>query len=414
MSNDVLKALLIIFCIFLAYSSALDGGDFDVYLEAASKLSSGMNPYLPPYAKEGMGYSYSPFFIIVLSPFTSNYFITEFIWCLLSLIMIYRCFILFKGYLNFSSFNALTYRNWLILMILLSYQFISNNIGMVQITIFLMWIIFESLQFIRNGHEAIGGILLGIGINIKIMPVILLGYFFYRGYFKAFFVSVITATGLLFAPAVFWGLEYNIILLKGWWMIINPTSSEHQIEAGIGTHSMVAFLPVYLTPTIGEMPYQRNILNLNANTAILITNVANLLLVSISLLYFKSRPFTKEKNDQKKIWEISYFMLLIPLLIPHQQKYAFVLVMPMVAYLTYFFIKTKKNRKDHIYNTVFVLFCILMLVFSPLHGADIIGWHTFRLSQHYRMITIVTLLLIPISLYCHPQKLDDNGAIRSE
>ena len=338
-SSNKLMAFFILVSVVLSYLSAKDGGDFDVYIEAAYKLYHGMNPYLPPYAKDGMGYSYSPFFIILLIPFTGNYFITEFMWCLLSCFLLYRSFKLFYQYLISEGLTSKEYKIWAWILLVLSYQFASNNLGMVQMTIFLLWAILESLKLTKNGQEVLGGLLLGAIINIKIMPLVMLGYLFYRGYLKAFFVAIATAILLLFSPTIFWGFDYNLILLTDWWKIINPTNAEHLMETGIGTHSMVAFLPVFLTETVGELPYNRNIFNLDLDTAIRITHMAILGLISVSLLYFRSWPFTKEKDDIKSIWEISYFMLLIPLIIPHQQKYAFLLVIPMVAYVLFFFHK---------------------------------------------------------------------------
>lgn len=404
-STHKLNLFFIVICVLLSYTSAIDGGDFDVYIEAAHKLYHGMNPYLPPFAKDGMGYSYSPFFILLLIPFTGNYFLTEFIWCLLSCFLLYRSYILFYSYFAEGKLSSQQYKLWGWILLILSFQFANNNLGMVQMTIFLLWAILESLKQVRKGNNVLGGLLLGAIINIKIMPIVMVGYLFYRGYLKAFFISIITAIVLLFSPSLFWGIDYNLVLLSDWWQIINPTKSEHLMESGIGTHSMVAFLPVILTKTIGEIPYERNIFNFDLNTAIRITHFAILGLISLSLLYFRSWPFKKETNDIKSIWEISYFLLLIPLIIPHQQKYAFLLVIPMVAYIVYFFIKTYSHAHSYFYKFVLVIFCILMLVFSPLHGSDIIGWEAFKWSQHYRLITIVTLLLIPISQYCNTKRL---------
>ena len=404
-SSNKLMAFFILVSVVLSYLSAKDGGDFDVYIEAAYKLYHGMNPYLPPYAKDGMGYSYSPFFIILLIPFTGNYFITEFMWCLLSCFLLYRSFKLFYQYLISEGLTPKEYKIWAWILLVLSYQFASNNLGMVQMTIFLLWAILESLKLTKNGQEVLGGLLLGAIINIKIMPVVMLGYLFYRGYLKSFFIAIATAILLLFSPTIFWGFDYNLMLLTDWWKIINPTNAEHLMETGIGTHSMVAFLPVFLTETVGELPYDRNIFDLDLDTAIRITHIAILGLIAVSLLYFRSWPFTKEKDDIKSIWEISYFMLLIPLIIPHQQKYAFLLVIPMVAYVLFFFIKTYSAKHTLVYKSVLVIFGVSMIVFSPIHGSDIIGWNAFKWSQHYRLITIVTLLLIPISLYCNPKRL---------
>ena len=121
------KILFAVFSIIISYFSAVDGGDFDVYIEASHKLFHGQNPYLPPYAKDGMGYSYSPFFIILLIPFTFSYFWTEFLWCLLMCLLLYRSYMLFIHYLN-PELSASQKKVWTWLILIFSIQFIINNL----------------------------------------------------------------------------------------------------------------------------------------------------------------------------------------------------------------------------------------------------------------------------------------------
>ena len=69
----------------LCINSALKGGDFDIYLDAAINMTHQYNIYDPPiYFKEGLSYFYSPLFALILIPFSGNFLITEFIWLLLS------------------------------------------------------------------------------------------------------------------------------------------------------------------------------------------------------------------------------------------------------------------------------------------------------------------------------------------
>jgi hypothetical protein len=276
---------------------------------------------------------------------------------------------------------------------------------MIQITMFLLWGIFESMHLINNKKNILAGTLLGLIINIKIMPILILPYLFYRGYFKTFISAILTLIFLLFLPSLFIGQEYNQFLLSEWWTIINPSNNEHLFETGIGTHSLVALLPVYLTETVGEMDFKRNIFNFSNQNIELVINISRILILSLSLFFFRSMPFKKEGNKLKSFWEISYFVLIIPLLLPHQQKYAFLLVIPMVCYLLFFFIYTfGKNKTKGYYFTFFIFICC-MLFLSPLYGSDIIGKFLFRFTQHYRFLTFATLLVIPISLYCSPSRL---------
>ena len=225
--------------------------------------------------------------------------------------------------------------------------------------------------------------------------------------FKALFVTIFTFVLLLFLPAIFIGFHNNQFLLSEWWLVINPSNKEHLFETGIGTHSLVALIPVYLTDTVGEMNFKRNFVNWSIQNVEWVINLSRLFILASSLFYLRTLPFKKEKNALKSFWEISFFVLIIPLLLPHQQKYNFLLVLPMISYLIYFFIGTFHFQKSKGYYFSMYLFAACLLFFSPLYGADIIGKFLFQLTQHYRMLTFATLFIIPISIYCSPKKLQE-------
>lgn len=397
----ILIAIAVI-AILSAYISCTDGGDFDVYLEAARQLTNGQNIYAQS-AVRGLQYFYSVFFALLLSPFASHVFITEFLWLLFSYALLLRIKKLIVDYFDIEALSVKQKRNWLLLSIFLSLQFIMYEVAMIQVTVFLLWAILEAVQLIRNNKPIAGGILLGIVINIKIMPVMLLPYLFYRGQFKAIVVCCLTFFCLLYLPALFIGFKYNDFLLSQWWRVINPVNKEHMFETGMGT-SIVSLLPVYLTPTTGDLPFKRNLFNLDTHTVEILINITRLFLLSLSLFFFRSMPFKKENNKLKAFWEVSYFILLIPLLFPHQNKYDYLLALPMVVYLLYFFITTSNKGNSIFYKLIFTFFIVGMILFSPLYGSDIIGVFLFRYTQYYRFLTFSGISLIPIALYCNPSR----------
>lgn len=388
----------------LSFLSAADGGDFDVYLDAAAKLNAGANIYAPPFIRK-LQYYYSVFFALLLAPFSFNFFLTEFVWLLLSFFFLYRSWKLVLEYFDAGTLSARQYRVWTLLILALSLQFILYNVSMVQLTMFLLWAVLESVRLIKNGRSLAGGALLGLAINIKIMPVLILPYLFYRGYFKGLATALACFVLLLYLPSLFIGHGYNMFLLAQWWLVINPDNAEHLFETGLGMHSLAALLPVYLMPTAGDLPYPRNVLHLHPGDVGLIVNLSRFFLLGLSLLFLKWPPFRPEKNALKSFWELSYFILLIPLLLPHQQKYAFLLALPMVAYILYFYIKTFQLEKTAAYRLVFVFFALGMLLYSPLYGSSAIGWFLYKWTQHYRFLSFSTLLLIPVALYCSPARL---------
>jgi len=405
-NKRVAIGLFIVIALITSYISTTDGGDFDAYLQAARQLYKGENIYAPPFVK-GLQYYYSVFFALLLMPFGHSVFITEFIWLLLSYALLYRSAKLITTFFDLRLFSEKEKRIWAILSFLLALQFIMYNVSMIQVTFLLLWAGLETLQLLQHKKFLTAGILLAVMINMKLMLIIILPYLFYRGYFKTLSASIITFIVLLFLPALFIGQEYNNLLLHEWWNIINPTNNEHMFEAGIGTHSIVAWLPVYLTDTVGVMPYKRNFINLNTETVSLIINIVRIVFLGISIFFLQSMPFKKEQNRLKTFWEYSYFLVLIPLLLPHQQKYNFILAIPMIMYILYFFIATAGSEKTISCKIILALFILSMIIYSPIYGSDVIGNFLFKYTQHYRFLTFSTIFLIPVALYCNPKRLSE-------
>lgn len=402
--KKIILCVVIIFAIIWAYASCATGNDFEVYLQAGRQLKNHNNIYAPPFIR-GLQYFYSVFFALILSPVSKYVFATQFIWIIITYIFLFRIGVLMASYFDLSILTRKQKNALLFFALFLSIQFIIYEVGLVQVTSFLLWSMLESLGLVRKKKYIAAGLILALAINIKIMPLLLFPYLFYRGYFKTIIVCCLGFAILLFLPSLFIGTSYNNFLLAEWWHVINPGNKEHLFETEIGPHSLTAWLPVLLMNTVGEFPDKRNLFNIMPSKVEIILNVTRLLLLSLSLLFLKTLPFKKENNDLKFFWESAYFIMLIPLIMPHQQKYNFLLVSPMITYLLYFFISTFKCKKTIFYKIVFVFFILNMLIFSPIYGADIIGkW--YRYTQHFRLLTICTLLVIPISLYCSPARLN--------
>jgi hypothetical protein len=61
--NKFFKISILLLIVVVSIGTAMDGGDFDVYLDAARKLNSGENIYTPPFIN-GLQYFYSVFYYI--------------------------------------------------------------------------------------------------------------------------------------------------------------------------------------------------------------------------------------------------------------------------------------------------------------------------------------------------------------
>lgn len=403
MKYKILIPILLLY-LFLSIQSAVQGGDFDVFLDAAQRLKDGQNIYAPPFLR-GLNYYYSPLFALILIPFSSHVFITELLWLFLSGFWLYRTWTLVKNYFDFSIFNQKQILAISVISFFFIFRFLLYNISMIQITIFLLWGILESIELIKNKKIVWGAMLLAFIINVKLMPLIALPYLIYRGKFKASALVVIFSVVFLFLPALFIGSDYNHFLLTQWWQVINPSNSEHMIEVGVDSQSLVGMVPVFITETQGDFPYQRNLLQLSIENTELMTQLSRLFLVAFTIFFLKS-PFKKNVSRLSEIRAISYILLVVPLIFPHQQKYAFLFVFPMVFYLTYYCFIMWKFHKTISFNWYLSLLILVGIAFSPIIGSSVIGRLAYDLFHHFRLLGISTLLLIVFAAFASPKRME--------
>jgi len=291
---------------------------------------------------------------------------------------------------------------WVGISFFLMIRFILYNIAMIQVTVFLLWAILESIQLIENKSDIKGAALLALVINIKLMPLVTIPYLVYQGYYKAVLFVILFFVLYLILPALFIGYDFNIFLISEWGAVINPGKSEHLIEAEITYQSLMGIIPVFITETESIIDLKRNFINLPLELTVLITNITRLIVAGFTL-YFLGKPFKSDGSKIAKIWAISYLMLVIPLIFPHQQKYAFFLMFPMISYLTYFGILKWKLERDGSFYKFLIISILVVWVFTPIIGSDIIGRYYYDVIQHFRFVGISAFLLIPLAIYASPK-----------
>ncbi len=396
--------------------TATANGDFKVLLEAAKLIAAGKNPYhLWIFVSEGNYdlYYYSPLCALLLVPFTYlPYFIPNFIWLLANAWFLYRTWVLLNKYI---AIHCLTrgQKGWLLLVtIVLSARYILYNFEMMQMTVFLLWGSLESLSQFKKGRAIPGSLLLALIINIKILPIVLLPYLIYRKESKAALYTLLFSVFFLLLPALFTGWQGNLQLLSSWWNSINPVNAEHLAETDLGLHSLTALVPTLFTRTPGLLPYARNILDLDPGTTTLILNGTRLFLVLVTLRFLAWPPFTRAKSGPAALRELSYIFLLVPLIFPHQQKYAFLLAAPAMFYLTHYVIthfEDRESRRDAVLFNTACIFLAASFVLMTLTTDGLIGRHLNAITQHYKAVTYGALLLIiPLAL-CKPGYDRDHG-----
>ncbi len=389
-------------------------GDFKVFLEAAKLVGKGESPYHQwlfvsqnVYCK----YFYSPLWAVLLIPSTYlPYYLTNFFWLTANVWFLFRIWMLLSKYVQLDTLPKAQYQWVLILTLIMSARFILHNFEMIQMTIFLLWGSLESLQFVEKKNMFAGGLLLALVINIKILPVVLVPYLLYRKEYKAFASTLIFSLLFLLLPAIFLGWNKNLTFLSDWWREINPGNTEHLLETDLGFHSLTALIPTLLTKTKGPLPFARNLFNLGPSMAITILNGVRIVLIVVVIRFMKWPPFVRATSQLQVLYELSYLFLLVPLIFPHQQKYAFVFILPALFYLSYFITVThdlSKNAGIKGRRIALMILLVFAFLLMTLTTDGLIGKRLSELTQYYKTITYGALLLIvalAISSPDYPEK----------
>jgi hypothetical protein len=372
-------------------------GDFLIFLSAADDLGTGINIFEKKYL-DGYHYYYSVLFGLLLKPFTAlPYYPVKYFWLLLNALLFLH---LLRALYRSPLVQRMGRRSdqFVLLCFIASLRFYIANVHTSQITIVILWLSINGLKYILQNRYVTGSFLLALGINIKLLPLVFLPYLIYRGYFKATALIVLFYAGMLFLPSFFIGHDYNMTLIHTWLSIINPQNQQHILDVDERSfHSLSTLLSTLLVenvPDMYAMKLKRNIADIPLQQLATVITCVRLALIGLTL-YFLRRPGKPALNGISSCFEISYILLLIPLIFPHQQYYAFLFAMPAFAILLYAYMSVE-NR---LYRSRGLL-CFLIIEYIVFNIHLLLGAFA-GFYDHYKLITYAAVALIPALMAAH-------------
>jgi hypothetical protein len=385
-------------------------GDLHIYLQAARDLLEGEQIYHNLYGDAKVFvYMGSPTLAFLLSGFSSLSFVASaIIWKSLSLVLLGRIWFLLKDNLPW---NTLDYqkKNWILLGTGLAASFLLYiEFHMVQFTIFILFTSLEGLHQIRvRKSPLLGSVILGLGIISKILPIVMLPYLLYRGKWKAVCFTTIAVVALALLPAIVLGWHETISLYSSWFDVINPTNSSNSLDVTTRTvHGIGALISTLCIPEIGNvetLPIRRHLLSLHPELVQGIVVIVKLFLIVFTIRLLGIRGiFTDPENKLARFWELSYILMITPLIFPAQRSYAFLFILPALVYLIYGFVKLGRTAKPWQLG-LFVLSLITI-------NLDLIAGEFREYFWHYKTLTYGVIALLIFLVWMTPSKLSENKA----
>ena len=395
-----LAGVLLLVAILLLESK--EKGDFHIFLSASGDLLSGKNPYAELY-HTWYHYYYDLLFALLLSPLT---FIplqaAQFMWLSANVFFVFRIWKILTGWLPVNQLGSKTRTLFTLLSFIFVGSFLRDNFHLGQVTIFILYVMLEGLQFIFFDKKFYGSLLIAFGICVKLLPLVLLPYLIYRREWKATLFVLFCVVGLLLLPALFFGLEKNWFLLQERWLLLNPSNPTHLLDTSERSfHSLSTLLATLLLENCGDtqaLALKRHIANISISQLNFILNAIRLALLLLSLYFLRGKPFQPVRNSAQRLYEIAYICLLVPLVFPHQQHYAFFFVFPATSYLLYYWFV---NQTSLITHKKYALAASLIVIYLLLNARFILGEFN-AYYDHYKILTYGVLFLIPLLAICTP------------
>jgi hypothetical protein len=367
-------------------------GDFSIFIEASKGLSTNENIYTKTFF-DGYHYYYSILFAVVLKLFNwVDIVVLKFIWIYLN----YLCFIHLLYLLNKYYLSKVKQTNHKYLLLIFSFlfclTFLIQNLHSSQISLFILWCSIYSLKLIYQNKSWQGAFILAVGINIKILPLVLLPVLIFNGKIKDAIYVVVFYFILFVLPVFILGIDYFFELIKSWWQLINPLTNKHVLDVEERSfHSLTTYLSVLLVENTHELyilPIKRNILNVEFSTLKIVIFLVRIVL-ALSVLALINKPFFKSKYVYFKT-EIGYafVLLLVPLIFPHQQHYAFVFCLPAAICTYYYYLIV--NKKSILFFLIVSFLCFnLKLILGEFNDY----------YEHFKLITYGALILMFLLYY---------------
>ncbi len=371
-------------------------GDFLIYLSASKDLFLHKDIYNTGYI-DGYRYYYSLLFAILIYPLSFIPFVAaKYIWITANALLLWKTVTLIGSYFKLQ--NLPPKKQWLFVIFSCAFSanFALSNIYHQQITILVLFLALKGLEYIFSGKSLQGALMLALGINIKLLPLVLLPYLIYRRKFAAVLYTVPIYIILLLLPALAIGLQENNLLLAGWWHLVNPGNREHILDVSqhgfISLTSLLSSLLVNVPVDKYELHTRRNIANLDLATLSLVINMVRLLFIAFTLYFLRTRPFFGKITRTHRFWEISYVLLITPLLFPHQQAYSFFFAMPAMVWIFFYYFTSYSTMQRNKRN---LMTAMLAFSFLTVNASFLLGeynpWY-----EHYKIVAYGALALVPL------------------
>lgn len=363
------------------FSNSLgNSNDFDIFLKAARRIHYGFSMYATSVDR-GLYFYYSPFFALLISPFT---YLPDIVFSADSMLpnihlQVLIGKIVWNSIQVFLSFKIASYaleefketqnRKWfLIILMFLLYRWFHLNIKYGQFTTILLWSIWYSFRNYSK-YRFFQLLPLSFGINVKIIPAFIGLYWLIYKDLKSIIYTFIWVIILIIIPLILMSTPYNYEQFHDWVKIINPFNKAHILEIGEGGFIDIGSLITKYSISI-KIPTEPTVclMKLTVSQIFWVTQICRILILA-AVIYIALK-LKDSKIEHAQFMNLGMLLTAIPLFFPHQRDYSLAFFIPSVIYVVFSFLNHRNYFNKGLLVTLFLglLFmgCIVFYEFLSL------------------------------------------------
>jgi hypothetical protein len=384
-------------------SVSFRGADFDLFMLSGARFRNSENIYYPGYQEGGLTYYYYGYpFSMILSLF--SYFplpLIKFIWACINWYFFISSWIIVMAYFDVSSLSGAKRMLFYTIVIAFVIHFLNLNLTSGQMTFLMLFINLKVVDLANKGKFWQAAALLGFGITVKVMPIAILCYLLYRGFWK---IGLLTAVLIiLYYNIPCWLTSYAYCAHQfSDWIKLSESFNVNVLyrEYYEPMHSIMAVIMAYFTAGGQGFGIRRHIVDLPLENALQLMVFLQISFVLFTLYFIRRMPFKPVQSRIHELWELSYIFLATIMIFPMQQKYSLLFIFPAVIYVAFYAIKAILEKG----KVFLILFSISFLLL--ISTIDMFFGEYFRdLSQYLKLSSFGVMLLMVCLAITRPREM---------
>ncbi len=374
---------IIVYSLYISEKIRIDN-DFTVFWMAGHNFATGAELY--NRTGGASRYIYPPFAAMLfqffsLFPLKTAAFIFMFVnFCLLLLIIG-----LTRQILSHFAIDGKKATIALISGVFLSFRFILYHIQFIQMNELMLVLCLAGINASLNGKTWLSGILIVLGVFIKILPIFFIPWLVLRSGYKMIFVLVSCCLLCILAPLLWRGEVAGFADIHNYYTAFLAPFQHGKVEAEFHNQSLGAVLYRIFLPTENGAGYNYQLWNLSPLSVSWLYKITLLILAGLSAGYLLWERFILHGNTLRGL---ALIFLCMHLLSGITWEYHLISLLFVYAVFMLYY----QNTEAIILKVIF--YSLLgLIIFISIVGEDTVGVVLYHYIEGYGIITWSMLLL---------------------